>query len=91
LEVPRDAEGMPNFDLIINSGLKIEKGTTFVVKEQVECSICTLDFEHEEEVSQLECHELHIFHKPCIDAWITKSKDNPLCPYCRAEIPEDSV
>lgn len=49
-------------------------------EENVMCAICLSDFEAAEEVCQLRCHELHIFHKKCIVQWLKKKNE---CPVCR--------
>ena len=42
-----------------------------------ECSICFEEIKNKE-LKTLKCG--HIFHKNCIDYWLTI---NPICPYCR--------
>lgn len=48
-----------------------------------ECVICLSDFNGEEEVVVLSCHNSHIFHEKCMVEWIQRSG---LCPVCRKEI-----
>ncbi|XP_068652597.1 RING-H2 finger protein ATL18-like [Aristolochia californica] len=47
------------------------------------CSVCLMEFEEEEEVSQLPVCG-HVFHLPCIGKWITR--DQFSCPLCRSPI-----
>ena len=35
-----------------------------------ECIICMEDFQETDEVVQLKCSPLHIFHQKCIDDWV---------------------
>lgn len=45
----------------------------------IECSICMCDYEHGEEVRFLPC--LHLYHKKCIDDWLTRTFSCPVCGY----------
>lgn len=49
--------------------------------ENLECSICLVDFEDQDDVSPLPCN--HLFHKSCIEEWCTYKPD---CPNCREKI-----
>jgi hypothetical protein len=49
--------------------------------ENIECSICLIDFEDEDDVSSLPCN--HLFHKACIEEWCSYKAD---CPNCREKI-----
>ena len=42
------------------------------------CSVCLVDFQKEEQVSQLNCS--HLFHSTCIRPWLLRTKS---CPNCR--------
>jgi hypothetical protein len=42
-----------------------------------ECSICLAAFERGERCRQLRCQ--HSFHAACVDGWLTKSQQCPLC------------
>ena len=35
-----------------------------------ECVICCLEFKERDMVTQLKCHEKHIFHTQCLDEWV---------------------
>ncbi len=48
------------------------------------CVICLEDFSGPAEVERLGCG--HPFHSACIQAWIGRSPQQCLCPYCRAVI-----
>jgi len=49
--------------------------------ECIECSICLNEVEADENVRHLPtCH--HTFHKACIDLWLLRSTDCPLCKQC---------
>jgi len=45
------------------------------------CSICLADFETSEITRILRCK--HVYHKECIDSWLTL---NGTCPICRSEV-----
>lgn len=54
-----------------------------VQKKDVSCSICLVELEKEDAVSQLSrC--MHVFHTDCIDKWI--QRDHFTCPLCRTSI-----
>ena len=49
-----------------------------------QCKICLMDYEPEDELTQLKCDERHYFHSDCIIRWISEGKNN--CPLCRKPI-----
>merc|ERR1711871_58136 len=50
-------------------------------EQELACSICLGDYENEEEIRLLPCG--HMFHSPCIDAWL---QINRICPLCKADV-----
>lgn len=50
-----------------------------------------MDFEDEDEIKQLNCHNLHIFHPECIEAWIRKNQKEAECPFCRKNVEEGKI
>lgn len=50
-------------------------------KDSARCVICLTDFEPGEKVRRLAC--MHLFHVGCVDSWLTKNRD---CPMCRVDI-----
>ena len=50
--------------------------------KEKKCSICLDDFNDKDLVYLLECK--HLFHKICIDEWLTKYNYN--CPICRKKL-----
>ena len=49
-----------------------------------ECPICYTEFQENEEITQLPCHQHHIFHNDCIAEWINMNPNRtPNCPTCR--------
>lgn len=46
------------------------------------CSICLENFEDDDEIRKLRC--AHIFHKTCVDEWLTKHQTS--CPICRSSL-----
>jgi hypothetical protein len=47
-----------------------------------ECAICLQEFHKQDPPIQLNCHPLHVFHRWCIQTWLSI---NPQCPTCRRE------
>ncbi len=47
------------------------------------CCICMLPFQLAENIKLMPCNRKHIFHKHCIDKWLSHNK---ACPTCRKEI-----
>jgi len=41
------------------------------------CCICLADFEKEQDVRELDCR--HLFHKVCVDEWLRRNHNCPLC------------
>jgi hypothetical protein len=52
-------------------------------KERDVCCICMLPFQVCETIRLMPCNRKHIFHKSCIDKWLSHNK---ACPTCRKEI-----
>lgn len=48
---------------------------------QEQCMVCLSNFAAEEEVRRLPCG--HVFHAPCIDEWLRRCTD---CPICKANV-----
>lgn len=49
------------------------------VKFHNNCSICSIEYEQEDEVASTDC--AHTFHKFCLKFWLTKSNKCPSCCY----------
>lgn len=45
--------------------------------DKKQCIICLTDFQEGEEIESLPC--IHLFHKNCIDEWLTNTNKCPLC------------
>ncbi|KAF2850532.1 hypothetical protein T440DRAFT_371888, partial [Plenodomus tracheiphilus IPT5] len=60
----------------------IEGGETLSLAADARCLVCLCDFEVEEEARKLVKCE-HLFHKICIDQWLTTGRNS--CPLCRGE------
>jgi len=54
----------------VNRGTKFEDVSS-KAKETDSCVICMCNFEHDDEVAELNCAEGHIFHSPCLEQWFT--------------------
>jgi hypothetical protein len=46
-------------------------------EDEATCSICLGEYEEGEELRVLGC--LHVFHRQCVDQWLTVSRECPLC------------
>jgi len=44
---------------------------------QTQCMVCLEDFTDEQEVRRLPCS--HLFHSECIDEWLRRCTDCPIC------------
>lgn len=49
--------------------------------DEASCVICLVEFEENDEIIDLKCHESHKFHYPCIRSWLSKQF---ICPICRS-------
>jgi hypothetical protein len=47
--------------------------------ESDSCCVCMMEFENEDIIRKLQC--VHIFHRMCIDQWLTKQSHE--CPMCK--------
>ncbi|KKA25370.1 RING finger protein [Rasamsonia emersonii CBS 393.64] len=60
----------------------VDGNETIEIGENERCLICLSDYEAAEEVRQLaKCK--HIYHKECIDQWLTTGRNS--CPLCRGQ------
>ena len=50
-----------------------------------ECSICIMEYENNDDITQLKCHPMHHFHDECIRPWL---QANGKCPLCRVSLEE---
>ena len=48
------------------------------------CTICMIDFDQKDMVTQLSCDVRHYFHTDCLIKWIKQGKAE--CPFCRQAI-----
>jgi len=44
-----------------------------------DCAICLVPYTDDAEVSELNCDERHYFHSECLEAWLKKKPECPLC------------
>eukprot|EP00529_Nitzschia_sp_RCC80_P022638 CAMPEP_0113486316 /NCGR_PEP_ID=MMETSP0014_2-20120614/24934_1 /TAXON_ID=2857 /ORGANISM="Nitzschia sp." /LENGTH=495 /DNA_ID=CAMNT_0000379985 /DNA_START=76 /DNA_END=1563 /DNA_ORIENTATION=- /assembly_acc=CAM_ASM_000159 len=71
------------------------KNTLPLRRVPIECSICLTDYVVGSDVvwsSNPRC--FHVFHTSCIERWLMKQREGPLCPCCRSEFvidPFDNV
>ena len=49
--------------------------------DNTSCSICQVEFQHNEEVVRLHCR--HVFHNQCYDEYIARVDQAAFCPNCR--------
>ncbi|KAK6533853.1 hypothetical protein TWF281_005204 [Arthrobotrys megalospora] len=65
-----------------------ENATIIQLNAGERCLVCLSDFENEEICRQLaKCH--HVFHKDCIDEWLTTGRNS--CPLCRSKGVEEGA
>lgn len=48
-------------------------------KTQTECCICLMDFKDDDELAELKCDERHYFHSACLEDWLKRKYECPLC------------
>ena len=60
-----------------------EFSKTMDEEKQQFCSVCLEEFERGEQIIQLRCNSMHIFHLECIQSWAQR---NRTCPLCRSDI-----
>lgn len=81
-----DEEEFESVKVVLNNDdfYKLNYKEYLFVEEPKEkrCSICLDDFNDKDLVYLLECK--HLFHKICIDEWLTKYNYN--CPICRKKL-----
>ncbi|BFG34139.1 hypothetical protein CerSpe_204130 [Prunus speciosa] len=63
------------------SSFRYTKNQAIATNTDSECSICLGEFKDGEKCRQLECE--HAFHEECIDQWLRKKIQ---CPLCRATV-----
>ncbi|KAL1605952.1 hypothetical protein SLS59_003075 [Nothophoma quercina] len=61
---------------------EVEGDETIELAGDARCLVCLCDFEAEEEARKLVKCE-HLFHKVCIDQWLTTGRNS--CPLCRGQ------
>lgn len=61
--------------------LPLSKYIEIEIQTEPDCPICLMEFNGDDDVRQLNCK--HVFHKECIDIWLTL---NATCPICRQQI-----
>jgi Ring finger domain len=70
-----------------SSSSKHRMSTTQILRQvPIECSICLCEYTVGSDVvwsSNPQCE--HVFHKDCIEQWLMKQREGPLCPCCRRD------
>lgn len=56
-------------------------GVNNTIENEEICAICQAEFEHEQSIGTLGCG--HEYHTGCINQWLLRKKD---CPMCRAPV-----
>lgn len=87
-QVPPERRGPPPTSRSALRTLPRVKVTAYdiVANEGNECSICLSDLEAGKTALRLPCN--HCFHVDCIEDWLKKSNE---CPVCRFELPTDDA
>ena len=57
------------------------------VAQNLDCAICLLDFEVNEDARQLNCGGRHKFHEICLFTWLENKRT---CPKCREPLDYDN-
>ena len=48
-------------------------------KNMTECVICMSEFKEEDQIAELKCDERHYFHSACLEDWLKRKLECPLC------------
>ena len=84
----RDSAEQRMSNLRLMEALRAKRTMAFTdvigVNVDMTCVVCLVEFQEQEAIIELECHESHIYHKACLDEWILRG--NRECPVCRAPI-----
>ncbi|KAK7279975.1 hypothetical protein RJT34_25037 [Clitoria ternatea] len=75
------SELLRTFPILSYSSIKHLRTTT-QQEEPLQCAICLSDFSSQDALRLLP-HCNHVFHPPCIDAWLSS---HVTCPVCRANL-----
>ncbi len=69
--------------IIIYKSQKIPsiKYNKLTYKNSDKCTICQFEFTENELLRKLSCG--HLYHRSCVDEWLTKEKK---CPVCKLEV-----
>jgi hypothetical protein len=51
-----------------------------------QCAICLGDYTEKDEVAELKCDQRHYFHAACLEDWL---KRKPECPLCKKPVVND--
>ena len=49
------------------------------VQAMQECVICMEEFKEQDEIAELKCDERHYFHSKCLEDWLKRKLECPLC------------
>jgi hypothetical protein len=49
------------------------------VRNMIECVICMEEFKDSDQVAELKCDERHYFHQKCLEDWLQRKSECPLC------------
>lgn len=82
------AEKIPYIDAL--KGLK-RKSFSKVKKENRtmdSCAICLGEYTDQDEIAELKCDERHYFHYKCLEDWLKRKLE---CPLCKKEVTPESV
>lgn len=44
-----------------------------------QCAICMDDYKDEDEIAELACDKRHYFHSKCLEDWLKRKLECPLC------------
>ena len=50
-----------------------------------ECLICMNEYKDDDEVVELKCDERHYFHAECLESWLKRKLE---CPLCKKPVPQ---
>ena len=52
-------------------------------KNMTQCAICLGDYLDTDEIAELKCDKRHYFHAGCLEDWLKRKLE---CPLCKSEV-----
>ena len=82
---------IPGMDKIMKNKIKHRQFEMkdLATDEEHACLICMKVFTQHQEVGETGCPSKHIFHSDCLDTYLDKYTEDPVCPICQEPITDE--